>query len=264
MIEGGKRTKNIENIKTNKPLISIITVVYNADYLIEKTILSVINQTYENKEHIIIDGNSKDKTLEIIKKYDNYISYWLSEDDNGLYDAMNKGLGHASGDYVLFLNAGDTFYENNTLENIFSSLSYSPDIIYGETMIVDKDFNEIGLRRLKTPDKLTWKSFRMGMLVCHQSIFIKRSITEPYDTRYKITADYEWVLRMLTKSKSIYNSGKIISKFLDGGLNKQYFFSALKERFIIMTHYYGFLNTLIVHLYIPFRFLVFWLKERRI
>src|SRR5688572_4810851 len=96
------------------PLLSIITVVYNGEQLLEKTILSILNQTYTNIEYLIIDGRSKDRTVDIIKKYENKISYWVSEPDKGIYDAMNKGMNAAKGDYIWFINAGDVIHAQNT------------------------------------------------------------------------------------------------------------------------------------------------------
>ncbi len=248
---------------SNLPIVSVITVVYNAGELLQKTIDSVCHQTYKNIEYIIIDGNSTDDTLSIIKKNELCIAFWKSEPDKGLYDAMNKGLSVATGNYVIFLNAGDTFYENNTLEKIFSELKFLPDIIYGETMIVDVSGNEIGLRRLKAPEVLNWKSFRDGMVVCHQSILINRQIVEEYNLKYRVASDFDWVLRALKKANSIVNSHLIISKFLDNGLSKQNIPAALRERFLIMSKNYGFIPTLFRHFLIGIKFFWYWIKEGR-
>jgi glycosyltransferase involved in cell wall biosynthesis len=246
-----------------EPVISIITVVYNSESLIEQTILSVLNQTYQNIQYIIIDGKSKDKTIEIIKKYETRLAYWVSESDKGLYDAMNKGLLKATGDYVCFLNSGDKFYSNDTLEKAFSNLDILPDVLYGETMIIDLKGNEIGLRRLKAPENLTWKSFKNGMLVCHQSFYVKREMAESYNINYKIAADFDWILRILKKTQSIYNTKLILTRFLDGGLNKNNIPKALIERFDIMTKHYGFLPTTFRHLIIGAKFWRFFLKHKR-
>jgi len=265
MIEGGQKiNKSSDNSeRINNPQITIITVVYNGEKLIEKTIQSVINQTYSNLEYIIIDGNSIDKTIDIIKKYNKQIYYWLSEPDKGLYDAMNKGLQLATGNYICFLNAGDEFYSTDTLEQVFSKIPNEPDIIYGETIIMDNEGKELGYRRLKAPVTLTWESFKDGMLVCHQSIYIKRELTEPYNLKYKISADFDWVLKALKKAKKIYNSNLTLTKFLDGGLNKKNIPIALFERFRIMTKFYGFFPTLLRHFIIGTRFLVYYKKNKR-
>lgn len=265
MIEGGQKLSESSrnSNRMQNPRISIITVVYNGEKLIESTIQSVINQTFSNIEYIIIDGNSNDKTLDIIKKYNEQIYYWLSEPDNGLYDAMNKGLRLATGNYVCFLNAGDEFYSSGILEQVFSKITDEPDIIYGETIIMDNEGRELGFRRLKAPENLTWKSFKDGMLVCHQSIYVKRELTEPYNTKYKISADYDWVLMALKKAKEIHNSNLTLTKFLDGGLNKKNIPLALFERFRIMTKFYGFFPTLFRHFIIGIRFLIYYKKHKR-
>jgi glycosyltransferase involved in cell wall biosynthesis len=246
-----------------KPKISIITVVYNSEKLIESTIVSVLKQSYNNVEFIIIDGNSKDNTVAIIKKYNDKIYYWISEPDKGLYDAMNKGLSKATGDYVCFLNSGDKLYASDTLDKAFSQLTTLPDVVYGETMIVDNNGVELGLRRLKAPEKLTWKSFQDGMLVCHQSIYIKRDIADYYNLKYKIAADYEWVLKSLKKAKTIYNSKEILTRFLDGGINKKNIRKGLTERLKIMVKYYGLFPTIFNHIIIGVKFFWFWFRNKR-
>jgi glycosyltransferase involved in cell wall biosynthesis len=245
------------------PRVSVITVVFNGEQFIERTIQSVIGQSYPAIEYIVIDGSSKDGTLPIIQKYTDRIAYWVSEPDSGLYDAMNKGLAAATGDYVIFLNAGDTFFDNDTLSKVFSYWHPGVDILYGETLIVDDQGKVVGDRRLKAPESLTWKSFREGMLVCHQSIIIRRSITSPYNLRYRIAADFDWVLNALKKANCIVNTHIYIARFVDGGLNKQKIPIALKERFIIMAKNYGLLPTFFRHFIIGFRFLIYWWREKR-
>ncbi|MGC8824457.1 MAG: glycosyltransferase family 2 protein [Bacteroidales bacterium] len=245
------------------PRVSVITVVFNGERLIERTIQSVISQTYPQIEYIIIDGKSRDATISIIQKYAQKIAYWISEPDKGLYDAMNKGLAAVTGDYVLFLNAGDTFFDNDTVQKAFSHWHPQVDVLYGETLIVDEAGNIVGNRRLKAPENLSWQSFRDGMLVCHQSIFIRRSIVSPYNLSYRIAADFDWVLNALKKAKVIVNTHIYISCFLDGGLNKQKIPLALRERFMIMAKNYGIVPTLFRHFIIGFRFLTFWWREKR-
>jgi glycosyltransferase involved in cell wall biosynthesis len=251
------------NTEIVKPVFSIITVVYNSATLVEKTINSILEQTYLNIEFIIIDGGSTDGTLEIIKKYNNRINKWLSEKDNGLYDGMNKAFPLVTGDYICFLNSGDTFYSPDTLMNISNQLHSIPDVIYGETIIVDASGNEIGMRRLKAPENLTWRSFKDGMLVCHQSVFIRRDIASSYNTKYKIAADYDWVLRSLRKASSIHNTHLIISRFLDGGMNKSNIRRSLFERFKIMSANYGFFSTLFNHLVIGIKFFFYIIRNKR-
>ncbi len=242
--------------------ISIITVVYNGEKVLERTIESIRNQTFRDLEYIIIDGNSKDGTKAIIEKYKADISQWISEPDKGLYDAMNKGLRLAKGKYVLFLNAGDQFQEKTTLEQVFRS-SVIADIYYGETMMVNDANEDIGLRRLKAPEILNRESLINGMLVCHQSFIMRREIAPEYNLRYKIAADYEWMLQCLKRSKTNVNTHQIIARFLDGGMNKSNIQTALKERFGVMVKEYGFFRTAAMHILIGFRFSWFVLRKRR-
>jgi len=242
--------------------ISIITVVYNGEKVLERTIESIRNQTFKNIEYIIIDGNSKDGTKGIIEKYKSSVSQWISEPDKGLYDAMNKGLRLAKGEYILFLNAGDSFQENSTLEKVFQNQA-GADVYYGETMMVDNENNDIGLRRLKAPEKLEWNSLINGMLVCHQSFIMRRELAPEYDLKFRIAADYAWMLESLKRSKTIVNTHQIIARFLDGGMNKSNILTALKERFGVMVKHYGFFRTAAMHVLIGFRFSWFVLRKGR-
>lgn len=168
------------------PLISIITVVYNCVSSIEETILSVINQTYSNLEYIIIDGGSTDGTVDIVKKYAEKITFWMSESDNGVYDGMNKGIDRANGEWINFMNAGDNFFNNNVLFNIFSQdISDKTSIIYGDTL----QCFSYG-RFMTKPDELV--HLNKHMIFCHQSAFVRRSLLQQYnfDTTYRICADY--------------------------------------------------------------------------
>lgn len=244
------------------PYISIITITYNAGQFLESTIQSVISQTSTNYEYIIIDGGSRDKTLDIIKKYEEDINCWISEPDEGLYDAMNKGLTIAKGEFVWFLNAGDKIFANDTLEKI-GKLDHKTDVFYSETMVIDEDGEDIGLRRLKPSDKLTWKDFKWGQLVCHQSFIARREIAEPYNLNYKCSADTDWQIRVLKKSRINTKTPFLLSQFLDGGKSKKTIIPSLRERFIIMIKNYGFFPTLINHFRIALLFLIYYTRNRR-
>ena len=204
------------------PKFSIITVTYNAGKVLEDTIQSVVFQTYRNVEYIIVDGGSKDNTLEIAGKYRDRISKIISEPDKGLYDAMNKGIRLATGDYLCFLNAGDELHENETLQKMVHTLKGKelPDVIYGETAIVDEEGHFLHMRRLSTPDNLTWKSFKQGMLVCHQAFFARRelAIDNLYDLRYRFSADFDWCIRIMKKAKCLHNTRLTIIDYLNEGM----------------------------------------------
>ncbi len=242
--------------------ISIITISYNAEKHLERTINSVINQDYNNIEYIIIDGKSKDKTVEIIKKYDSKIDNWKSEADKGLYDAMNKGIKKANGDYLLFMNAGDIFFDNKTVSNIFASASQPQDIYYGETMIVNEDNKLIGMRRLTAPKQLNWKSFKKGMRVSHQSFIARKELSSLYDTKYRFSADFDWCIKIMKKSKKITNTNLIITRYLDGGLTKHNLIPSLKERFKIMQKFYGLPSTLLNHIGLGTKLIFFIIKNK--
>lgn len=240
-----------------QPLFSIITVTYNAELWLERTILSVLNQSYPTIEYIIIDGASTDGTNKIIQQYRAGIAYSISEPDKGLYDAMNKGLQKATGDYVWFLNAGDTLYSMDTVREIVGRLFKQktlPDIIYGETEIVDSKGNVLGMRRLKAPEKLNWKSFEMGMLVCHQSFISKRSIAPEYDLSYRFSSDFDWCIRCLKQASDIRNTRMTLSHFLDEGMSTVNRKASLKERYSIMCKYYGKITTTLLHGWFAIRF----------
>jgi glycosyltransferase involved in cell wall biosynthesis len=243
--------------------VSVITVVFNAGKYLEWTLKSIQDQKFRDMEYIVVDGGSTDNTLDLIDKYNCIISKWVSEPDEGLYSAMNKGLQMASGEYVLFLNAGDIFYNEEVLDKIFNGKGTGADIYYGETAIIDENGKDIGMRRLKAPLNLTWKSLIDGMLVCHQSFIVKKSICGNYNLDYKIASDYDWMLNCLKKATTILNTHLIISKFLDGGLNKQNIRKALSERFRIMIRNYNFFHVILNHFRIGWRFAVSYYKNGR-
>lgn len=245
------------------PKISIITVVFNGADYIGRTIASVADQTYEHIEYIIIDGKSTDNTLELIAGFEG-VDLVISEPDRGLYDAMNKGIKAASGDYLWFLNSGDQVYSPDTVQQMVSGLQGSPDIIYGGTMIIDADQNEIGDRRLKPPRVLSWKSFRQGMVVCHQSLIVKRELAPLYNLEYRLSSDFDWAIRALKEADRTHNSNLILSRFLEGGLTEHNIRAGLKERFAIMRRYYGLVPTVLRHFLFGARLARYFLIHRRI
>lgn len=166
--------------------ISVVTVCYNAAAVIEETILSVLNQIYSNVEYIIIDGGSTDGTVDIIKKYANRIAYWISEPDKGIYDAMNKGIGVATGDFLNFMNAGDTFFSSNVIQEVFSKpIPNDYNVIYGKTKV-----SYAWGTYIITPPKI--HVLLKKMCLCHQSLFVRTSTCKKnnFDISYRIIADY--------------------------------------------------------------------------
>ena len=240
--------------------ISIITVTYNAEATLERTLQSVAQQTYSDIEHLIIDGASTDRTLEIARQYPHAIVF--SEPDKGLYDAMNKGLQHATGDYLCFLNAGDKLHSKETLAHIVSSVPDSSPIgvIYGDTHIVDAQGNFLRNRRLTPPEHLTWQSFKEGMLVCHQAFYINRQIALPYDMTYHFSADFDWCIRCMKEGEkrgmqNLYLH-EPVADYLAEGMTTANHQASLKERFQIMAKHYGLLPTIGQHIWFIFRVLV--------
>ena len=223
-----------------------------------RTLWSVQEQTYQNIEHIIVDGNSTDKTVELIKQHATENTHWISEKDSGIYDAMNKATAMAKGQYLCYLNAGDAFYEKETVKKLVSTAKQyeHPDILYGETVIVDNEGKFLHNRRLKAPEKLHWKSFKQGMLVCHQAFISRRSLFEPYDLSYRFSSDVDWCIRLMKKSKSIVNTHEVLIKYLNEGVTTTNRKASLKERFRIMTKHYGSLSTILHHAWFVVRAIV--------
>jgi glycosyltransferase involved in cell wall biosynthesis len=244
------------------PKLSVITIVYNNVRHIERTMLSVINQTYTNIEYILVDGFSTDGTLEIVQQFTSKIETLISEKDKGIYDAMNKGLAAATGDYVIFMNSGDEFYAPDTVEKVFATAE-DADIYYGETEMIDEAGKSLGQRRHKAPRQFTWRHFKYGMSISHQAIYIKRSLTQPYDMQYQLSADIDWILQAAKKASKIVNVHQYVAKYLVGGMSKQKHRQSLAERFAIMRKHYGLMPTVLNHGVIAFNLGWYWLLNRK-
>lgn len=246
----------------DKPLLSVITVVFNNVKDIERTMLSVLNQTYPKIEYIIIDGKSTDGTVEIIEKYQERLAVFISEKDAGIYDAMNKGLALATGDYVIFMNSGDEFYEKDTVKTVFATAP-NADIYYGETEMIDQNLQSLGQRRHNVPENFTWRDFKYGMSVSHQAIFIRRNLVANYDLKYQLSSDIDWILSAVKKARKIVNVHRYVAKYLVGGISKKKHLQSLQERFVIMRKHYGLLPTVFNHVVIAFNLGWYWLKNRQ-
>ena len=242
--------------------ISIITVTYNAASVLKRTLDSVKAQSWQQIEHLIIDGASKDETISMAETYKAQCPYEvviLSEPDKGLYDAMNKGLRLATGDYLVFLNAGDTFHAADTLETVVRSAQPLPGVLYGDTAITDEQGNFLHLRRLRPPKKLSWKSFRQGMLVCHQAFYALTDIAKnlPYDPRYRYSADVDWCIRVMKEAQKrqlpLVNTQAILADYQEEGQTTIHHRDSLKERFDVMRRHYGLFSTVMMHLWFVVR-----------
>lgn len=231
-------------------LLSIITITYNAEEFIERTIHSILNQSSQEFEYLVIDGSSKDNTLSILEKYRKRIDVLISEPDAGLYDAMNKGQEKASGKYIWFINAGDEIAERDTVANLLEVIKNDPDIIYSDTYMVDNNRTVLGLRSEilphKVPEVLIWQKFNLGMLICHQSFVVKKAIASDYILN-NLSADVDWEIKCLKKSKLTVQYPGILSRYLVGGLSSQKHIQSLKDRYTVLKNHFGFLPNLINH-----------------
>lgn len=186
----------------------------------------------------------------------------VSEKDRGLYDAMNKGIQKATGDYLVFLNAGDVFPSPDTLELVASSVGDGeelPGVLYGNTNIVDDEGHFLRHRRLQPPERLTWRSFRQGMLVCHQAFYARTDLAKanPYNMQYRFSADVDWCIRVMKAAElqglPLRNVDAVVVNYLDGGMTVKNHRASLRERFRLMRHHYGLLPTLAMHAWFVLR-----------
>lgn len=259
---------------------SIITITYNAESVLQRTLDSVLTQSWPNIEHIIIDGASTDGTIRMAKEYaeesaeqSEHIVSIISEPDEGLYDAMNKGLRMATGDYICFMNAGDCYPNETVLTDMVlhtELLEYDkeklPAVLYGDTDIVDNDGTYLHPRRLTPPEKLTWRSFRSGMLVCHQAFYARLDIAKgiEYDLSYRHSADVDWCIRVMKEAKKrrlpLANAHRVVANYTKEGQTTMHHKESLRERYRIMAHHYGHIMTLAMHCWFVVRSLI--KKER--
>lgn len=209
-------------------LISIITVSFNAAETIEQTILSVLNQPYENIEYIIIDGGSTDNTVNIIKKYSDRIAYWVSEPDKGIYDAMNKGISKASGEIIGIINSDD-WYAEDVFPLIMSKVNDNPEceIFYGNIHFVDKSGNKSIQYAPKKLEKLY-----QGMLLYHPAVFVRASVYKKlgiFNCKYRVAADYDLMVRCYFNRIKFQYINNIIADMRTTGLSNQIALTGFKE-----------------------------------
>lgn len=249
-------------MNSSTPFLSIITVVFNNLAGLKHTYQSIISQTSTDFEWLVIDGGSTDGIQEWLTDLAITNMRFISEKDAGLYDAMNKGLKLATGTFVWFMNSGDSIYSSNTVQLLIAQSS-GKDVLYGETMLVDANDTKLGIRSEKTtrvlPKKMTPFSMIKGMVVCHQSFIPQRSLAPAYNLKYRFSADIDWVISCLKNASSIHNCNAILSNYLVGGISAQNQKSGLKERWGIYVVHYGFVYTVLAHIYIAFRYL--WVSK---
>ena len=232
--EGGLRTQGyFKKSLPEKPLITIITVVFNGKKYLEETIQSVINQTYDNVEYIIIDGASTDGTVDIIKKYEGQIDYWVSEGDGGIYDAMNKGIGIATGEIIGILNSDD-WYELDAVQNVLNVfLQGKSDVVYGNLILI---YNDIGLTKISAP---TIDIMKKTGTINHQAVFVKNSIYKEYlfNLNYRIVADYDLIVKLIKNGYVFNYCNELIAYMRAGGASGSVF--TILERYKVQKKYFG-------------------------
>lgn len=248
----------------NKSKVSIITIVYNSKYNLIKTVASIRKLNYPNIEYIIVDGGSTDGSIDVIKNNLDIVNKWVSERDNGIYDAMNKGMKLATGNYLWFINAGDEIADENILNEIFESIS-DADIYYGDTELIDYEGKSYGRRKLKRPpEKLTFKNMIDGMIITHQALIVKKDVSVDYDLQYIHCADIDWIIRVLKRSKIIVNTNRVLCRFQLGGYSRKNTLKSLFERFKILTKYFNPVYVVINHIKLGFKFIWHVIRYRRI
>ena len=250
-------------------MISIITITYNAERFLARTISSIVGQEGctlgVDYEYIIVDGASKDGTLAIIRRHEKQITRWVSEPDRGLYDAMNKGLHLATGQYVWFMNAGDEIHDPAVLSRLLLAMKTTPaDVYYSDALFVSDDGSAsagppVGLRSEVTPhtlpENLRWQDMALGMRVSHQAFVVRRGIAPDYDIT-NLSADLDWEIRCLKAAQRVYYLPFILCKYLVGGLSVQQHRRSLTDRFRVLATHFGLLPTLWNHIRIVARAMV--------
>ena len=259
--------------------ITYVTITFNAAKVLQRTLDSVLQQDYPNIVHLIIDGASTDDTLRLVDDYiarsnaaeNGHRIQVTSEPDKGIYDAMNKGLRSLDGDYVCFLNAGDSLPPPDTARKIAEAATNThhpspntqlPAVMYGNTDIVDGEGRFLHHRRLSPPENLTWKSFRQGMLVCHQAFYARTdfAIATPYDMQYRYSADVDWCIRVMKAAEKenvpLLNLKMVVANYTEEGQTTLHHRESLWERYRVMEHHYGRVQTCLLHLWFVVRALL--------
>ena len=253
--------------------ITYVTITFNAAKVLQRTLDSVLQQDYPNIVHLIIDGASTDDTLKLVDDYiarsnaaeNGHRIQVTSEPDKGIYDAMNKGLRSLDGDYVCYLNAGDFLPSPDTVSRIAQQVAAGggmPAVLYGDTDIVDGEGRFLRHRRLAPPEQLTWRSFKQGMLVCHQAFYARTdfAIATPYDMQYRYSADVDWCIRVMKAAAKenvpLLNLKMVVANYTEEGQTTLHHRESLWERYRVMEHHYGRVQTFLLHSWFAVRSLL--------
>ena len=244
--------------------LSIITVVFNGADTIVPTIQSVIHNKPSELEYIVVDGGSTDGTLDIIQENSEFLDTWVSDRDRGLYDAMNKGMALAKGEFIWFINSGDRIADKDVIDKLIPKLNEENDILYGEVMIIDSNNKDMGTRSELTtqhlPDKLNINSLQYGMAVCHQGFIVRKSIAPMYRLD-NLCADIEWMIECITKSRNSVKLDFTLARYLAGGISKKKWRQSMIDRYLILQKYYGMHLAIWSHFVILGRSLIHKLKH---
>jgi len=230
-VSGGLRTKGFcKTSHKDKLLISVVTVVFNGEKYLEQTIHSVLDQSYDNVEYIVVDGGSTDRTLEIIKEYEGFIDYWVSEPDTGIYNAMNKGAGLCSGEYIAYLNADD-WYNVDTVESVVNKITKDTEFLFGN---VSMYINEVGICEFNS----NLSNYKRYMPFGHPSLFLKRCIAldNGFNERYKTIADYDLVLRLIEGRYKATCVDKSLANYRVGGASS---YNLYEEHYDLYREHFG-------------------------
>ena len=246
--------------------ITYVTITWQAAKVLQRTLDSVLCQDYPDITHVISDGASTDGTIEMVNDYiarsnaanNGHKVLLMSESDNGIYDAMNKGLRSLDGDYVCFLNAGD-FLPAPDIASRIAAMADNQAVLYGDTDIVDGEGRFLHHRRLAPPENLTWKSFRHGMLVCHQAFYARTdfAIATPYNQKYRYSADVDWCIRIMKAAAKekvpLLNLHMVVVNYTQEGQTTLHHRESLIERYKVMESHYGRVSTFFMHCWFVIR-----------
>lgn len=242
----------------NNPLVSIVTVSYNAVATIEQTILSVLNQSYSNIEYIIIDGGSTDGTVDIIKKYADKITYWVSEPDKGIYDAMNKGIDKVSGELVGIINSDD-WYEEDAFKNVVEKYTYNPKSVFHGNLRLIGDTTKV----LKP--KFDTSKYYYGSFLMHPTMFVPTTLYKEigkFDIKYRIAADYDLMLRIYHSNYTLHYIDTILSNMRLGGVSDTNIIDGYTEvKQIAIKNNYSFFKVYLIYILKVIRVYYYKLKK---
>lgn len=254
------------------PLLTLITITYNAANYLERTLQSVaaaarlVPGVADHIEYILVDGASTDATLSIAERYGPILNRIVSEPDRGLYEAMNKGLSLATGEYVWFLNAGDEINDGQVLSRLLHAFESGADVYYSDALFVRENGEAVGLRSQVTPhalpEKIRWRDLALGMKISHQAFIARRELAPPYDIA-NLSADLDWEIQCLKRSTNTEFLPFVLCRYLTGGLSTQRYRRSLSDRFKVLQKHFGLWPTLWNHLRIAWRGVLFTARRRR-